>query len=217
MNKTFLTALLASISITTANTAQAKDLIPFGISQGTSMKHMDKIAKERDMMVIGGYNLDKIPTDHLGKNLFERYWVLASPKQGVCRIRAITPEIKDDPDFSKSIRIYKKIKKILQDQEGPHSAAFEGWLDTGSNKTKPKVANKKILDSLSSATPVNYAITTLWEKRAYDIDLEIFNWNTFKNNETNVVVVSYSYPNLKVCEEENLKNSYTWEPLPKNK
>lgn len=212
MKKIFLIIILASINMTIA-----KEITPFGISQGTSMKYMDKIAKERDMMIVGGYKLDKVPADHLGKKLFERYWVLASPKQGVCRVRAMTPEIKDDPDFSKSIRVYKKIKRILQDQESSHSAAFEGWLDTGSNKTKPKDVSKKILDSLSSANEVNYAISTIWQKKAYNIDLEIFDLSSFNNNNTNVVVVSYSYPNLKACEEENLKNSYTWEPLPRNK
>lgn len=206
----YFKVILSLLLFMMTSVGHTTSLIPFGIPQKSTNIQIEQFAKERNMFIVGGYILKKVPKWHLDttnkKGHFPK-WVsevglVSTPHSGICSIYINSVDQEDDISLEKSYGLAKTIIHHINTSENAqnYDVMFDDWLDPNNN---PQNLKYHYLDSIYTALDEKYAISYMWiknKKRVYDISVKILQ-GSVKNS--TMVRIHYAYIDHDECWSKN--------------
>lgn len=163
---------------------------PFGVSMGMSIKNIDKNAKEVSSSY---YVTKKVPKPH---SAFDKYIINATPKAGVCVIKAIGKEISASDNGV-------QLKKEFNEMERKLSNVYRDGYAV--DMVMPSSEWKDPKDFMMSLATKERILKAVWSSESSDLGRNLSNIVLSVNtNELNSghIFVEYVFYNKERCIEE---------------
>jgi hypothetical protein len=187
---------LGCLALTWSVPVQGQGQGPFGVAMGTPISNYSSCKKHPEQ--VGWYACSSLPKSHAS---FEIYYIQATPKIGVCFVKAIGKDINRDPRGVRTRAEVERLAAQIAQTYGPQTAI----RDTLSPRSSLKAPD----EWLAGVNEDERAYSYDWTKGNYANDLEsIHVFARATDGQTGYATAEFYFKNEKQCDTELDKEAF---------